>query len=42
MLACIEAGINISGTNAEVAPYQCEFQIGHAKALILVLAVLLF
>ena len=28
MLACIEAGINISGTNAEVAPYQWEFQIG--------------
>jgi len=28
MMACIEAGINISGTNAEVAPYQWEFQIG--------------
>lgn len=28
MLACIEAGITISGTNAEVAPYQWEFQIG--------------
>ncbi len=28
MLACIDAGINISGTNAEVAPYQWEFQIG--------------
>ena len=28
MVACISAGINISGTNAEVAPYQWEFQIG--------------
>lgn len=28
LVACIEAGINISGTNAEVAPYQWEFQIG--------------
>lgn len=28
MIACIEAGLNISGTNAEVAPYQWEFQIG--------------
>lgn len=26
--ACIEAGLNISGINAEVAPYQWEFQIG--------------
>ena len=25
---CIEAGLNISGINAEVAPYQWEFQIG--------------
>ena len=28
MHLCIQAGINISGTNAEVAPYQWEFQIG--------------
>jgi len=28
MIACIDAGLNISGTNAEVAPYQWEFQIG--------------
>ena len=28
MVACIDAGLNISGTNAEVAPYQWEFQIG--------------
>lgn len=26
--ACIEAGLNISGSNAEVSPYQWEFQIG--------------
>jgi len=28
MMACIKAGLNISGTNAEVAPCQWEFQIG--------------
>lgn len=28
MLACIAAGLKISGTNAEVAPKQWEFQIG--------------
>jgi glutamine synthetase len=28
MIACIDAGLKISGTNAEVAPYQWEFQIG--------------
>ena len=28
MMACISAGLKISGTNAEVAPYQWEFQIG--------------
>jgi len=28
MMACLEAGLNISGTNAEVAPCQWEFQIG--------------
>ena len=28
MMACIRAGLNISGTNAEVAPCQWEFQIG--------------
>lgn len=28
MIACIDANLNISGTNQEVAPYQWEFQIG--------------
>ena len=31
--ACIEAGLMIEGTNAEVMPGQCEFQIGAADAL---------
>ena len=30
---CIEAGLNISGTNAEVMPGQWEFQIGPCDAL---------
>ena len=31
--ACIDAGLKISGTNAEVMPGQWEFQIGPAGAL---------
>lgn len=31
--ACIAAGINISGTNAEVAPSQWEFQIGPCEGI---------
>ena len=30
--ACMEAGLNISGTNAEVMPGQWEFQIGPVGA----------
>ena len=33
MLACIYAGIQISGTNLEVAPAQCEFQVGPVEGI---------
>jgi len=33
LLACVNAGINISGTNAEVAPGQWEFQIGPCEGI---------
>ena len=31
--ACLRAGLNISGTNAEVMPGQWEFQIGPATGI---------
>jgi glutamine synthetase len=31
--ACLYAGLNISGCNAEVSPYQWEFQIGPSKGI---------
>jgi glutamine synthetase len=34
MLACIEAGLNISGINSEVANFQWEFQIGPCKGIL--------
>ena len=33
MVACVDAGLNISGTNAEVAPYQWEYQIGPSTGI---------
>ena len=33
MIACIDAGLNISGINAEVAPYQWEFQVGPCSGI---------
>jgi glutamine synthetase len=34
MIACIEAGLNISGINSEVANFQWEFQIGPCEGII--------
>lgn len=33
MMACLKAGLKISGINAEVAPYQWEFQIGPCEGI---------